>query len=153
MNPPTGGESGKRNLSIAGQLSSWYEANETLGEAFDSSTGFVLPNGANRSPDASWVAKERWETLTQEQRQGFIPLCPDFVVELRSKTDSLKKLQQKMQEYQENGATLGWLIDPQNQRVEIYRPGQGVEILHNPATLSGESTLPGFTLSLKRIFA
>lgn len=153
VNPPTGGESGKRNLSIAGQLSSWYEANETLGEAFDSSTGFVLPNGANRSPDASWVAKERWEALTQEQRQGFIPLCPDFVVELRSKTDSLKKLQQKMQEYQENGATLGWLIDPQNQRVEIYRPGQGVEILHNPATLSGESTLPGFTLSLKRIFA
>jgi Uma2 family endonuclease len=153
VNPPTGGESGKRNLSIAGQLSSWYEANETLGEAFDSSTGFVLPNGANRSPDASWVAKERWEALTQEQRQGFIPLCPNFVVELRSKTDSLKNLQQKMQEYQENGATLGWLIDPQNQRVEIYRPGQGVEILHNPATLSGESTLPGFTLSLKRIFA
>lgn len=153
VNPPTGGESGKRNLSIAGQLSSWYEANETLGEAFDSSTGFVLPNGANRSPDASWVAKERWEALTQEQRQGFIPLCPDFVVELRSKTDSLKNLQQKMQEYQENGAMLGWLIDPQNQRVEIYRPGQGVEILHNPATLSGESTLPGFTLSLKRIFA
>jgi len=153
VNPPTGGESGKRNLSIAVQLGIWYEANDTLGEAFDSSTGFELPNGANRSPDASWVAKERWETLTQEQREGFIPLCPDFVVELRSKTDSLKKLQKKMQEYQDNGTKLGWLIDPQNQRVELYRPGQGVEILQNPETLSGESILPGFTLSLKRIFA
>jgi Uma2 family endonuclease len=153
VNPPTGGESGRRNLSIAGQLGCWYEVNETLGEAFDSSTGFVLPDGAHRSPDASWVAKDRWEALTQEQREGFIPLCPDFVVELRSKTDSLKKLQEKMQEYRENGAKLGWLIDPQNQRVEIYRPNQEVEILQNPETLSGESILPGFTLSLKRIFA
>ncbi|MFM1841720.1 MAG: hypothetical protein RLZZ490_453 [Cyanobacteriota bacterium] len=153
VNPPTGGESGKRNLSISVQLGIWYEANDTLGEAFDSSTGFELPNGANRSPDAAWVARERWETLTQEQREGFIPLCPDFVVELRSKTDSLKKLQTKMQEYKDNGVKLGWLIDPQNQRVEIYRPGQGVELLQNPETLSGESVLPGFTLSLKRIFA
>ncbi len=152
VNPPTGGETGKRNLSIAGQLSHWFEANENLGEAFDSSTGFELPNGANRSPDASWVARERWEALTPEQREGFIPLCPDFVVELRSKTDSLKKLKEKMQEYQENGAQLGWLIDPQNQRVEIYRPGQAVEVLQNPDTLSGEAILPGFTLSLKRIF-
>jgi Uma2 family endonuclease len=153
VNPPTGGESGKRNLSISVQLGIWYEANDTLGEAFDSSTGFELPNGANRSTDAAWVARERWETLTQEQREGFIPLCPDFVVELRSKTDSLKKLQTKMQEYKDNGVKLGWLIDPQNQRVEIYRPGQGVELLQNPETLSGESVLPGFTLSLKRIFA
>ena len=153
VNPPTGGESGKRNFSITGQLSYWYEANDSLGEAFDSSTGFKLPNGANRSPDASWVARERWESLTQEQKDGFVPLCPDFVVELRSKTDSIKKLQAKMQEYMDNGAQLGWLIDPHNQRVEIYRPGQAVEVLENPSSLSGESILPGFTLSLKRIFA
>lgn len=153
VNPPTGGETGKRNLSIAGQLSCWYEANENLGEAFDSSTGFELPNGANRSPDASWVARERWDALTPAQRKSFAPLCPDFVVELRSATDTLKALREKMQEYRDNGARLGWLIDPHNKRVEIYRPGQGVEILENPSNLSGESILPGFILSLKRIFS
>lgn len=153
VNPPTGGETGKRNLSITTQLGIWFEANERLGEAFDSSTGFELPNGANRSPDVSWVARERWEALTQREREGFIPLCPDFVVELRSKTDGIKKLRRKMEEYLDNGARLGWLIDPQNQRVEIYRPGQSVEILENPETLSGESVLPGFTLSLKRLFS
>ncbi|MEB3881829.1 Uma2 family endonuclease, partial [Lyngbya sp. CCY1209] len=96
-----------------------------------------LPNGATRSPDASWVARSRWEALTPEQRQGFAPLCPDFVVELRSPTDSLSKLQEKMREYLENGARLGWLIDPQNRRVEIYRPGQEVEVLDNPIELPG----------------
>ncbi|ESA34693.1 hypothetical protein N836_14840 [Leptolyngbya sp. Heron Island J] len=151
VNPPTGGEIGHRNLSITGQLSVWFEANDTLGKAFDSSTGFALPNGANRSPDASWVRKERWEALTPEQREGFVPLCPDFVVELRSKTDSLKDLREKMQEYMENGSQLGWLIDPKNKRVEIYRPGQVVEILENPRKLSGEKILPGFVLTLKRI--
>jgi Uma2 family endonuclease len=153
VNPPTGGETGKRNLSITTQLGIWFEANERLGEAFDSSTGFELPNGANRSPDVSWVARERWETLTQQEQEGFVPLCPDFVVELRSKTDNIKKLRRKMEEYLDNGARLGWLIDPQNQQVEIYRPGQSVEILENPETLSGESVLPGFTLSLKRLFS
>ncbi|MEO1144034.1 MAG: Uma2 family endonuclease [Cyanobacteria bacterium J06638_22] len=151
VNPPTGGESGKRNLSISGQLSNWFEAHDTLGEAFDSSTGFALPNGANRSPDASWVRKERWEALTLEQREGFVPLCPDFVVELRSKTDSLTALRAKMQEYMENGAQLGWLIDPPNKQVDIYRAGQPVEVLENPSKLSGETILPGFTLTLKRI--
>ncbi|MGF1515686.1 MAG: Uma2 family endonuclease [Elainellaceae cyanobacterium] len=151
VNPPTGGESGKRNLSISGQLSTWFEANDTLGEAFDSSTGFALPNGAHRSPDASWVRKERWEALTPEQRQGFVPLCPDFVVELRSRTDSLEATRTKMQEYLANGAQLGWLIDPKNKRVEIYRQGQAVEGLDNPSALSGEAVLPGFTLNLKRI--
>ena len=151
VNPPTGGESGKRNLSISGQLSNWFEAHDTLGEAFDSSTGFELPNGANRSPDASWVRKERWEALTLEQREGFVPLCPDFVIELRSKTDLLTGLRAKMQEYLENGTQLGWLIDPPNKQVEIYRAGQTVEMLENPSTLSGEAVLPGFTLTLKRI--
>ena len=152
VNPPIGSETGRRNLSISGQLSNWHEANESLGEAFDSSTGFELPNGGDRSPDASWVRKERWEGLTSEQRKTFAPLCPDFVVELRSETDSLQVLRNKMQEYMDNGAQLGWLIDPQNKRVEIYRVGQEVEVLQNPSNLSGESVLPGFTLSLKRIW-
>ena len=152
VNPPTGSESGNRNAKIITQLGVWSEANESLGEVFDSSTGFELPNGANRSPDASWVRKERWNALTSAQKKTFAPLCPDFVVELRSATDTLKDLREKMQEYLDNGATLGWLIDPQNKRVEIYRPGQSVEILENPESLSGESVLPGFTLSLKRLF-
>ncbi|AMW31801.1 Uma2 family endonuclease [Limnospira platensis] len=153
VNPPTGGKTGKRNLSITGQLSVWFEENETLGAAFDSSTGFELPNGANRSPDAAWVSQARWDALTPEQQEGFIPLCPDFVVELRSKSDTLQDLRSKMAEYIENGAKLGWLIDPKNKRVEIYRPGQGVEVLENPNTLSGETVLPGFTLSLNRVWA
>ena len=153
VNPPTGGETGKRNAKISTQLGVWGDANESLGEYFDSSTGFELPNGANRSPDASWVRRERWEALTPEQREGIIPLCPDFVMELRSKTDTLKKLQAKMQEYIDNGAQLGWLIDRKNKRVEIYRTGQAVEVLEQPSTLSGEEVLPGFTLTLTRIWA
>ncbi len=151
VNPPTGGESGRRNLSISTQLGNWFEAHEELGEAFDSSTGFRLPNGADRSPDASWVSRERWESLTPQQRKGFVPLCPDFVVELRSESDSLPKLQAKMREYMDNGARLGWLIDPQNRRVEIYRAGREVEVLENPIELSGEEVLPGFILNLRRV--
>ena len=152
VNPPTGGESGKRNLSISTQLGNWFETHEELGEAFDSSTGFKLPNGADRSPDASWVIRERWESLTPQQRKGFVPLCPDFVVELRSESDSLPKLQAKMREYINNGARLGWLINPQNAQVEIYRPGQEVEVLENPTELSGEEILPGFILNLRRVW-
>ena len=152
MNPPTGGESGQRNFSFTGQLDRWVEAHEDLGEGFDSSTGFILPSGATRSPDASWVSRQRWEALTPEQRKGFVPLCPDFVVELRSASDSLSKLQEKMLEYLDNGARLGWLIDPQNRRVEIYRPGQDVEVLEHPTDISGEDILPGFVLNLRRIW-
>jgi Uma2 family endonuclease len=148
--PPTGGETSNRNIELSYQLQSWSRQNN-LGKAFDSSTGFKLPNGADRSPDASWVRRERWEALTPEQREKFLPLCPDFVVELRSPSDSLKKIQEKMQEYIENGAKLGWLIDRKNRRVEIYRPGRDVEILENPATLSGEDVLPGFVLDLTAI--
>lgn len=151
VNPPTGGESGKRNLSISTQLGNWFETHEELGEAFDSSTGFRLPNGADRSPDASWIRRERWELLTSQQRKGFVPLCPDFVVELRSESDSLPKLQAKMQEYIDNGARLGWLIDPQSRRVEIYRTGRDVEILESPTHLLGEDVLPEFILDLRRI--
>ena len=152
VNPPTGGESGKRNLSISTQLGNWVETHEELGEAFDSSTGFRLPNGADRSPDASWISRELWESLTPQQRKGFVPLCPDFVVELRSESDSLTKLQAKMGEYMDNGARLGWLIDPQNRRVEIYRVGKDVEVLENPPYLSGEDVLPGFILDLRQVF-
>ncbi|MEG4248254.1 Uma2 family endonuclease [Microcoleus sp. AT3-A2] len=152
VNPPTGGESGSRNLSISGQVDRWCEAHEDLGEGFDSSTGFILPNGARRSPDASWVSRTRWEALTPKQRQGFVPLCPDFVVELRSASDSLSTLQTKMREYIDNGARLGWLIDPQNRQVEIYRQQVEVEILINPAELSGEDVLPGFVLNLRRVW-
>ncbi len=148
--PPTGGETGNRNIELSYQLQSWSRQNN-LGKAFDSSGGFKLPNGADRSPDASWVRRERWEALTPEQREKFLPLCPDFAVELRSPSDSLKKIQEKMQEYIDNGARLGWLIDRKNKRVEIYRPGRDVEILENPATLSGEDVLPGFVLDLTPI--
>lgn len=147
---PTGSETGNRNIELAYQLQAWSRQNN-LGIAFDSSTGFKLPNGAERSPDVSWIRRERWEALTPTQRKKFAPICPDFVVELRSETDSLKELQEKMREYRDNGAKLGWLIDRKNKRVEIYRPGEDVEILNSPVTLSGEDVLPGFVLNLKGI--
>jgi Uma2 family endonuclease len=153
VNPPTGWETGERNRSLTGQLDRWYEAHEDLGKAFDSSTGFILPNGATRSPDASWVSQQRWAALLPAQKQTFANICPDFVVELRSGSDSLSSLQTKMQEYIDNGASLGWLIiDPQNQRVEIYRQGKEIERLEHPIELSGEAVLPGFVLNLRRIW-
>ncbi|MEQ8539381.1 MAG: Uma2 family endonuclease [Coleofasciculus sp. D1-CHI-01] len=152
VNPPTGWETGRRNRSLTGQLDRWYEENEDLGEAFDSSTGFILPNGATRSPDASWVSRERWQALTPEQKGTFAHICPDFVVELRSSSDTLKSGQDKMREYLDNGAILGWLIDPQQRRVEIYRAGKDVEVLENPAELSGEAVLPGFVVNLRRVW-
>lgn len=149
--PPTGSYTGKINFDIAGQL--WFWNRQTkLGEAFDSSTGFHLPNGSDRSPDAAWIKQEKWDTLSLEQKESFAPICPDFVLELRSKTDSLEKLQSKMREYIENGASLGWLIDQKNQRVEIYRPGKDVEILEHPTSLSGEDVLPGFILDLTELW-
>ncbi|MEH2164945.1 MAG: Uma2 family endonuclease [Nostoc sp.] len=148
--PPTGSDTGRRNVKITTQLDIW-NSESNLGEVFDSSTGFTLPNGAERSPDASWVKIEQWNALTPEQQEKFAPICPDFVIELRSRTDSLKDLREKMQEYIENGVQLGWLIDRKNKRVEIYRPGKDVEILDNPASVSGENVLPGFVLDLQHI--
>jgi len=148
--PPTGSETGRRNMDLSFQLQSWSRQNG-LGIAFDSSTGFKLPNGANRSPDAAWIKKERWEALTAEQQEKFAPICPDFVVELRSPSDNLENLQKKMREYIANGARLGWLLNRQNREVEIYRPNQEVEIKRSPTTLSGEDVLPGFILSLEQI--
>lgn len=151
--PPTGGETGNRNFNILGQLWIWVEANSELGVGFDSSTEFNLPNGGDRSPDAAWVRLDKWQALTPEQRKKFPPLCPDFVIELRSETDRMTDLQSKMQEYLTSGLRLGWLIDPKNKVVEIYRQGLEVEVLQSPTILSGEDVLPGFLLSLLKIFA
>jgi Uma2 family endonuclease len=153
VNPPTGWETGERNLSLTGQLYRWYEENEDLGKAFDSSTGFILPNGATRSPDASWVSQEPWDALTPEQKGTFANICPDFVVELRSSSDRLESSQEKMREYIDNGARLGWLLNPQQRQVEIYRPGLAVEVLESPTDLSGEEVLPGFVLNLRRVWS
>jgi Uma2 family endonuclease len=148
--PPTGGETGNRNIKLSTRVEIW-SSQTNLGLAFDSSTGFKLPNGAIRSPDASWVRLERWQALTPLQRRKFIPLCPDFAIELLSPTDELTDTQAKMQEYLVNGLRLGWLINPKAKQVEIYRLGQPVEILQNPASLSGETVLPGFVLDLTEI--
>ncbi len=137
-------------LSYIIDLGIWNRQHN-LGKAFDSSTCFKLPNGAKRSPDVSWVSLEKWESLTAQQRQKFPPIAPDFVVELRSASDDLESLQVKMQEYMDNGVRLGWLIDPQNQQVEIYRQGREVEVIKSPKILSGEDVLPGFDLDLSRI--
>jgi Uma2 family endonuclease len=150
--PPTGGETSKRNFEVAVQLGIWNKQSN-LGVCFDSNGGFTLPNGATRAPDASWVRRDRWEAFTPEQRERFVPLCPDFVVELRSPSDSLEKVREKMREYMDNGARLGWLLNPQDQQVEIYRPARDVEILENPLTLSGEDVLPGFVLELSPIMS
>lgn len=149
--PPTGGETGNRNAKLTLKLGIWSEQDGT-GIYFDSSTGFKLPNGAERSPDVAWIPLGKWNSLTQKQRQGFVPLCPDFVIELRSKNDSLKSLQDKMQEYIDNGTRLGWLINCHNRQVEIYRLGQPVEIVENPTILSGENVLLGFVLELNAIW-
>jgi Uma2 family endonuclease len=152
--PPTGGESGIRNSGLTAKVYNWNEQAK-LGKVFDSSTEFRLPNGAFRSPDVAWVKTERWEALTSEQRRRFPPLSPDFVIELRSATDSLNTLRAKMQEYRDNGVRLGWLIDPQTPLVEIYRPGVEVETINfsveQPPQLSGEDVLPGFVLDLSFI--
>lgn len=149
--PPTGADTGSANFRLLGQLYVWME-NNNQGIGFDSSTGFVLPNGAKRSPDAAWIRLERWQTLTPEQHQKFAPLCPDFVGELRSTSDQLSLLQGKMQEYMDNGAQLGWLIDRSQRQVYIYRPGIAVACLEQPISVSGDPVLPGFVLNLTRIW-
>ncbi|MBD2471007.1 Uma2 family endonuclease [Nostoc sp. FACHB-145] len=150
--PPTGSETGYRGGNIFGQLWVWSEKDGT-GICFDSSTGFTLFTGAKRSPDASWMKLERWNTLLPEQQQRFAPICPDFVIELRSPSDNLQPLKDKMVEYmQEPGVQLGWLIDRKHRRVYIYRPGQPEECLENPDTVSGEPVLPGFSLKMNKVW-
>lgn len=146
---PTGSKTGFINLLVASKLFLWAEGTG-LGYAFDSSTCFNLPNGATRSPDAAWIARERWEDIPEDQQEKFAPICPDFVIELRSASNDLKYLQNKMEEYRENGCRLGWLIDRKEQKVYIYRPDQQVEtMLSFEASLSGEAVLPGFTFDLR----
>lgn len=149
--PPAFSDTGNRNLKISQQLANWADQDGT-GEVFDSSAGFTLPSGATRSPDAAWIKLEKWNALTNEQRASFAPICPDFVIELRSASDSLLSLQNKMQEYLDNGVSLGWLIDRKNRQVYVYRPGCQFEVLDNPVVVAGDPELPGFRLQMARIW-
>ena len=149
--PPAFSDTGNRNFNLAAHLWVWTEKDGT-GLGFDSSAGFTLPNGATRSPDAAWIKTERWDALTEEEKASFAPICPDFVIELRSASDTLKGLKAKMEEYIENGVLLGWLIDRKNRTVYIYRPDRDPEILANPDRVSGDPELPGFSLPMAKIW-
>jgi len=149
--PPTGSRTGQRNFSLTSQLGTWVQKNGT-GVGFDSSTGFTLPDGAIVSPDGSWIRRERWNALTEVEQEGFAPICPDFVIELRSPSDHLSLLQNKMQEYIKNGALLAWLIDPLTRHVYIYRPDHDMEVLDDSETVSGEPLLSGFILNLHELW-
>jgi Uma2 family endonuclease len=148
---PTGGKTGRRNAKLIARVTTWAEQDGT-GQAFDSSTLFTLPNTAKRSPDVAWVRNDRWNALSTKEQEQFPPLCPDFVVELRSLTDSLRTLKDKMEEYISNGAELGWLIDPTERRVHVYRAGVDPEVLEGPHEVSGEPLLKGFVLDLQSIW-
>jgi len=149
--PPTGSKTGLRNAKVTQRLSAWAEADGS-GFCFDSSTGFILPNGARRSPDAAWIRRDRWEALSEEEQEGFAPLCPDFVIELRSRSDDVPPLENKMAEYIENGTSMAWMLDPLRKRVYVYRPDQQPELLDNPETVAGDPLLPGFVLNLREIW-
>lgn len=148
---PTGAATGNRNADITRQLGNWAKRDGT-GAVFDSSTGFKLPDGADRSPDAAWIPHWRLATLTTEQKQKFLPLCPDFVIELLSPTDALAGTQAKMTEYIENGSQLGWLIDPERRQIHVYRPRRTVAILENVMEIAADPELPGFVLDLREIW-
>jgi len=148
---PAGGASGHRNFKLTVAFGVWVEKDGT-GVGFDSSTGFILPNGAERAPDAAWLKKTRWEALTNEQRERFLPLAPDFVIELRSPSDSLNELKAKLEEYIANGVALGWLIDPYARTVHVYRPGEVPQVLRDVERVSGDPELPGFALNLNDVW-
>ena len=148
---PTGSLTGERNSDLNYQVQSWNRQYK-LGVVFDSSAGFRLFNGAIRSPDVSWIASDRWNSLSDKQKRGYAPIDPDFVIELLSPTDNLAEAQQKMHEYMDCGVKLGWLINPDSKEVEIYRNGRDKEILNNPSSVSGEDILPGLTVDLTEIF-
>jgi Uma2 family endonuclease len=149
--PPMGSLTSKRNFKLSSQFGTWVEKDAT-GVGFDSNGGFTLPNGAIRSPDVSWVRREKWDALSEDEQEEFAPLCPDFVIELRSRWQTLKAQQAKMQEYLDNGTELGWFIDPRNRRVYVYRRGAEVEVLTDAATVSGDPVLPGFELQLAELW-
>jgi len=149
--PPAFSDTGNRNVKIVQQLANWADEDGT-GEVFDSSSGFTLPNGATRSPDAAWIRQERWNGLAEEEKASFAPICPDFVVELKSSSDTLSSLKAKMEEYIANGALLGFLIERNPRQVHVYRPNQEPEILENPDAVSGDPEMPGFVLQMARIW-
>ena len=149
--PPTGSRTGIRNAHLTYQLLAWAEK-DRRGVTFDSSSGFTLPNNAKRSPDAAWIKRERWDSLTEDEQEGFAPLCPDFVVEIRSRSDNLPPLESKMQEYIANGASLAWLIDPLKHRVYVCTSGGEVVVLENPEIVSGGQLLPGFELRMSQLW-
>lgn len=149
--PPTGSKSGQRNFGLLVQFGIWMQSDET-GFGFDSSAGFTLPNGAVRAPDLAWIRKERWDMLSEDEQEEFAPICPDFVVELLSRTDRLETIKDKMQEYIDNGAQLGWLIDPREKNIYIYRPGGEVVCLSDPETISGDPVLPNFELDVRKLW-
>jgi len=149
--PPTGSETGRLNFNLTSQLAAWF-SQLGAGVCFNSNAGFTLPNGAIRSPDVAWIKSERWDSLTEQQKKKFAPICPDFVVELRSPSDNLTPLYLKMFEYIENGTYLGWLIDPVKRQVYVYRPDHEVVTLNNPETVSADPLLPGFTLNLTELW-
>lgn len=148
---PTGSKTGERNFLLTAQFGPWVD-DDGSGVGFDSSTMFTLPNGARRSPDIAWIRRARWDALSEDDKERCAPVCPDFVIELRSPSDRLKTLQAKMEEYIENGAELAWLIDPFERKVHIYRPDAPVECLLQPQSISGELVLPGFTLMLIKLW-
>lgn len=148
---PTGGKTGRLNAKLIARVTNWAEGHGG-GQVFDSSTEFILPNRAGRAPDVSWIQNFRWDALSEKEKEQFPPLCPDFVIELRSQTDALMTLQAKMEEYIANGAQLGWLVDPLERRVHIYRHGVAPEVLDNPETVSGEPLLKGFALDVRTIW-
>jgi Uma2 family endonuclease len=149
---PTGGETGSFNSDLNGQLYVWNRTSQ-VGKIFDSSTGFELPGGGDRSPDVAWITLDKWEALTPEERRGFLPLCPDFVIELMSRSDSWIQTQAKMVEYMESGCRLAWLLDPKGKRAAIYRIGKPPELLTAPDSLSGEDVLPGFVLDTRFLWS
>ena len=151
--PPTGLQTGRQNFNLTCQLGAWFRQHNDAGVCFDNDVGFILPNGAIRSPDASWITREKWDNLTDQQKKRFAPWCPDFVVELRSPSDRMSELRNKMLEFMENGASLGWLIDPGKRQVYVYRPNQEVITLDNPETVSADPLLPGFTLNLTELWS
>jgi Uma2 family endonuclease len=150
--PPTGSETGRQNSNLTYQLTAWSRQ-DRRGVCFNSSAGFTLPNGAIRSTDLAWIEREKWDSLTAQQKKSFAPICPDFVAELRSPSDNLTQLYLKMSDYLENGASLGWLIDPLKRRVSVYRPNQETVVLENPETVSGHPLLPGFKLDLTEVWS
>jgi Uma2 family endonuclease len=150
--PPTGAETGRLNSNLTGQLEAWFRQSR-IGVCFGNTAGFTLPNGAIRSPDASWIERGKWDSLTNQQKKRFGPWCPDFVVELKSPSDRLSELRNKMAEYIETGASLGWLIDPFKRQVYIYEPDHEVVTLDNPETVSADPLLPGFTLNLTELWS